>query len=556
MKKSIFYTVFAWCIFVVAACVNLEKIHNYPTVSTQIEDKYISEKDNRVDVIFSVNLHQIYANWHDGIKIVPAFYQDQTKKLELPAMIIEGVQHNIFNDRMEIFNSAHFDNIDARSRYTRKHMNVEYSESVPFSAWMKYAALYADVYANAYNNEIYLGRVLITNGLFDLTPLISFDNTRKYYYQSGSDSRIVRGGVETLKDQSIVFRLDSYDLEADKIQEKNFEQFIQNLRNDSEVKSYRLMVSISNSPEGTVAHNQNLGQNRLQTIKTYLASIGIGEEIYSVEMITEGWDRLVGMLPQLNLKDRSAIENIIRSTQDHDERERIIRSRHAADYRIMVDRAFPLLRYGDVTVTVQYKGSQGATYLHSNENVYVNGERSQISSFVKLSGEEDDVNVLHNRMLDAIKEGNSLQALSYAAQIPPNVRSDVIRYNKALLLMDEGQYAQAKALMSTIHTIPEAKYNLGVIQLLNGEYSLAYQNLNDYIDINAAIAKICVGKNKDAIGLLLLLDKSAERDYLLAVAYARINDVAMAKVFLAAATKVSENLKQKAAFEPDFKFLN
>jgi len=554
MKKSIFYSFCLCSAFMVCSCVNLEKLHHYPAAKIDIPDKYIQEKDNMVDVNFILNLDKIYTTWHDAIKLVPAFYQDQTKKLELPPMIIEGVQHLVFNERMEKFDSTFFDGVELRSRYSRRDMCVTYNATIPYSTWMKSAALYADLYANAYNKEVYLGRILITNGLFDLTPLISFDNTRKYYYQSGSDSRIVRGGKETLKDQSIIFRLNSSDLEADKVQEKSFEQFIRNLNNDNEVRGYELKVSISNSPEGSVQYNQSLGENRLQTIKAYLSEIGIGEKQYSVEMITEGWERLLILLPGLNLQNRDDIENVIRTTADLDERERIIHTKYPVDYRTMANEIFPLLRYGDVTVSVQYKGLEGISYLHSNENVSVNGEKGDISSFVKLSGEEDNVTALHSRMLDAIKEGNSALALNLAAQIPANVRSEVIRYNKALLLMDEQRYSEAKALMATIHTIPEAKYNLGVIQLMYGEYSLACDNLSDYIDINAAIAKIYVGKNKDAIGVLMLLDKSAERDYLLALAHARINEPDTAKEFLSAATSISQTLKQKAVFEPDFNY--
>ena len=554
MKKSIFYSFCLCSAFMVCSCVNLEKLHHYPAAKIDIPDKYIQEKDNMVDVNFILNLDKIYATWHDAIKLVPAFYQDQTKKLELPPMIIEGVQHLVFNERMEKFDSTFFDGVKLRSRYSRRDMRVTYNATIPYSTWMKSAALYADLYANAYNKEVYLGRILITNGLFDLIPLISFDNTRKYYYQSGSDSRIVRGGKETLKDQSIIFRLNSSDLEADKVQEKSFEQFIRNLNNDNEVRGYELKVSISNSPEGSVQYNQSLGENRLQTIKAYLSEIGIGEKQYSVEMITEGWERLLILLPGLNLQNRDDIENVIRTTADLDERERIIHTKYPVDYRTMANEIFPLLRYGDVTVSVQYKGLEGISYLHSNENVSVNGEKGDISSFVKLSGEEDNVTALHSRMLDAIKEGNSALALNLAAQIPANVRSEVIRYNKALLLMDEQRYSEAKALMATIHTIPEAKYNLGVIQLMYGEYSLACDNLSDYIDINAAIAKIYVGKNKDAIGVLMLLDKSAERDYLLALAHARINEPDTAKEFLSAATSISQTLKQKAVFEPDFNY--
>jgi len=554
MKKSIFYSFCLCSAFMVCSCVNLEKLHHYPAAKIDIPDKYIQEKDNMVDVNFILNLDKIYTTWHDAIKLVPAFYQDQTKKLELPPMIIEGVQHLVFNERMEKFDSTFFDGVELRSRYSRRDMCVTYNATIPYSTWMKSAALYADLYANAYNKEVYLGRILITNGLFDLTPLISFDNTRKYYYQSGSDSRIVRGGKETLKDQSIIFRLNSSDLEADKVQEKSFEQFIRNLNNDNEVRGYELKVSISNSPEGSVQYNQSLGENRLQTIKAYLSEIGIGEKQYSVEMITEGWERLLILLPGLNLQNRDDIENVIRTTADFDERERIIHTKYPVDYRTMANEIFPLLRYGDVTVSVQYKGLEGISYLHSNENVSVNGEKGDISSFVKLSGEEDNVTALHSRMLDAIKEGNSALALNLAAQIPANVRSEVIRYNKALLLMDEQRYSEAKALMATIHTIPEAKYNLGVIQLMYGEYSLACDNLSDYIDINAAIAKIYVGKNKDAIGVLMLLDKSAERDYLLALAHARINEPDTAKEFLSAATSISQTLKQKAVFEPDFNY--
>jgi len=554
MKKYFLANLCFAIIFVVCSCVNLEKLHNYPPVKTQMADRYLQEINNMVDVNFIVKLDQVYANWHDGIKIIPTFYQDQTKRLELKPLIIEGVQHDIFNDRMEKFDATYFDKIDARNRYTRENMAVQYNTSVQYAQWMKNAALYADVYANAYKREIYLGRVLITNGLFDLSSLISFDSFRKYYYQTDFQNRIVRGGKESVKDQSIIFRLNSSNLEADKIQEKNFEQFLQSLRMDPEVKGYDLSVSVSSSPEGSVKHNQALSESRLQTVKEYLAAIG--EQKYSSEIVAEGWDRLISLLPGAKIQNRAEIENIIRTTPDPDERERLIRTKYSADYRVLLNDIFPLLRYGDVAVTIQYKGAEGVSYMHSTENIYLNGEKSEINSFVKLSGKEDQIAALHNRMLDAIKEGNTSLAKSLAEQIPANVRSEVIRYNKALMLMDEARYDEAKAIMATINSIPEAKYALGVVQLMHGEYKSANQNLNEYIDINAAIAKICVDDNKNAIGILLLLPKSPERDYLLAIANARINEPEKAKEFLDAATSASQTLKQKAVFEPDFNAFN
>lgn len=87
-------------------------------------------------------------------------------------------------------------------------------------------------------------------------------------------------------------------------------------------------------------------------------------------------------------------------------------------------------------------------------------------------------------------------------------------------------YLHRKGMIKdTVHTSEvDTLYMRGLESLIARDYTTAIPLLRPYKDLNSAVAYICMDYNQSALAVLNNLKKSAHRDYLLAVVYARLHD--------------------------------
>ncbi len=102
---------------------------------------------------------------------------------------------------------------------------------------------------------------------------------------------------------------------------------------------------------------------------------------------------------------------------------------------------------------------------------------------------------------------------------------------------------------------PEVKYNLGLINIQNGDYASANSNMSGAKSFNAALAKTLGG---DAAGAQAILDGSTDKDsamghYLAAIIAARQTNCDGVRSHLGMAVQKDAALREKAMKDLEFR---
>lgn len=102
---------------------------------------------------------------------------------------------------------------------------------------------------------------------------------------------------------------------------------------------------------------------------------------------------------------------------------------------------------------------------------------------------------------------------------------------------------------------PEVKYNMGIIDIQNGDYGAANGNMSGNNTFNAALAKMLGG---DAAGAQRILEQSSDKDsamghYLMAIIGARQSNGDMVRNQLALAVQKDGSLRDKAMKDLEFR---
>lgn len=118
----------------------------------------------------------------------------------------------------------------------------------------------------------------------------------------------------------------------------------------------------------------------------------------------------------------------------------------------------------------------------------------------------------------------------------------------------KGDRAKAKEFFNKAGS-PEAKYNLGLVNIQNGEYTSANTNMAGQNTVNAALAKLLSG---DAAGAKTILDNAPDKDtatghYLMAIIGARTNNGDLVRSQIGLAVQKDASLREKALKDLEFR---
>lgn len=113
-----------------------------------------------------------------------------------------------------------------------------------------------------------------------------------------------------------------------------------------------VVIVASCSPEGSVATNKILAEERAQALRKYLsrviASNASAEELLVSRSKAEDWDRIVELIRRDTvLTEKRALIDIIQNEPDQDRREIIINRNFPFEYTYMRNKLYPLLRAVD-----------------------------------------------------------------------------------------------------------------------------------------------------------------------------------------------------------------
>ena len=332
------------------------------------------------------------------------------------------------------------------------------------------------------------------------------------------------------------------------------------------------------SPEGELSKNENLAGDRAKSAMTWVkgelkrAKIKADslETFYTLNPRGEDWDGFKSAMQASSVPDKDLVLRVLQMYPDVTKREEEIRNM-AATYKEISEEILPQLRRSEMRLNYDRVGKSDEQLIAMSKSMpdSLNAEELLYSATLTTD---------MNEQLRIYREASRIFPTDYRG---PN--------NAGYILMMQNKLAEAEAEFQKANSIsdnpistnnlgacarlkgdrkkamelyrkataagPEVKYNMGIIDIQNGDYSSANSNMSGTNSFNAALAKTLGG---DAAGAQRILESSPDKDsamghYLMAIIGARQNNGDMVRNHLGMAVQKDASLRDKAMADLEFR---
>lgn len=329
------------------------------------------------------------------------------------------------------------------------------------------------------------------------------------------------------------------------------------------------------SPEGELFLNDNLANERTEAGKKVIADIvkkkkytHIPESAYISSPKGEDWEGFRTEMEKSNIEDRNIIINVLKMTEDKNQREQEIKN-ISKTYVEIQKSIFPSLRRTRIVVSYDLEGYSDAELSQiaaSNPSALKYEELMKAGSLTEdlaqkatiyqtAAGKSDaDYRAANNLgvtyyMQNKLNDAETQWKKAYDLQKTAETNN-----NMGIVTRLKGDRAAALTYYSAAGASNETDYNVGLINIQNGDYSTAVSKMSKYKTFNTALAKLL---NKDNGGAASDLeasgDSSAMADYLKGVIAARNNDSSAAVTAVKSAIQKDGSLASKAKKDLEFR---
>ena len=345
------------------------------------------------------------------------------------------------------------------------------------------------------------------------------------------------------------------------------------------------------SPEGEEARNQNLSDNRAKTALKYFNSAyskavsklarqmkvkasTIKQDIEpTVESMGEDWDKFIADLRASDIAEKNTIINVISSHTDREAREQEIRNMTVI-YKEIEDEILPPLRRAQITVNflepkktdeeIARLSLAAPDSLKLEELLYATtlteDKDNQLKIFMSATEvyPEDFRGFTNAAALLYAKQqyDQAQQLLETANGLQPN--NGAVLNNLGAIALAKGDFENARAHFENALKAgsPEAAFNMGLMNIKDGEYAKAVSALGSEKCIyNLALAQLLNGQVDQAKNTLSCMQaKTPDAYYLLAVCAARQD--AKADVISNLRQAIQGKASLKAQAQGDIEFLD
>ncbi|HKL02909.1 MAG TPA: hypothetical protein VJ911_04505 [Cryomorphaceae bacterium] len=332
------------------------------------------------------------------------------------------------------------------------------------------------------------------------------------------------------------------------------------------------------SPEGELSFNQDLAKDRAESASKAVASLMKkhkmefdADAFFKLMPKGEDWEGFKEKMQASDIADKELILRILEMYSDKKKREEEIRNL-AATYTELKEKILPELRRSQITVNYDIVGrsdeeiitlarSANADTLSLEEMLYAatltDDMNEQNAIYEKASQVyPDDYRAFNNMGVMSLRKNNLSAAKEMFEKANELNENPISTNNLAIIERLNGNRAEAMDMLSDAAGAgDEVNYNMGIIDIQNGDYNSAIQNMKGYNTFNKALAQVLNGNNEAALSTLESAPEkdTAEGNYLKAIIGARMNDSAMVENSIKAAFSLDASLKEKAMDDLEFR---
>ncbi len=383
----------------------------------------------------------------------------------------------------------------------------------------------------------------------------------------------------TTKDLTMYYKLQQGTLDSKELKKGDVKAFMEMLAEaaddvNTQIKS--IEVASYASPDGPEAMNQKLvdqrGKSGEKFTKDQVKKIeGAGDVISRQTTQAEDWEGFKKSIEASNIKDKDLILRVLSMYSDPTTREREIKN-IAAAYTSLKSSVLPQLRRSEIKATLQTKeksDSELADLAKTNFDELTQDEALYASTMPSLDN-AGKIDLLKKYTAKYPNDWRGFNNLGVAYIKNNQIPEAEAQFNKAKAIdskqpatynnlgvcdLANGNVQKAKEDLAKAKNIgcDEAGYNLGIMNIRDGEYDKAVANFGGKPSFNKALAQILAKNPNDAERTLNALNSTDPLCYYLrAIIGARNNDGDVALNNLKAAIDKDSKLKSYAKFDVEF----
>ncbi len=494
--------------------------------------------------------------------------------------IIEATPVLVWDGGEAAFETQGFQGEDAAGNYMvvpfKSAKSFDYSASVPYQEGMEDGA----------RLELRISGTMGSKSM-DFAPVVLGDGVITTPNWVQSDDRFVMGEDDFQRVVSYTQQAEiNYDYNRSNVRSAEFrdgdmqemKEFFSFAADHDSVMLKRTDVSAYASPEGEITLNEDLALERAESANAAVArllkrsKIDVADGFYGNNPKGEDWDGFQTLMRASDIEDKDLILRVLSMYNDKNRREEEIKN-IAKTYQAIEKEILPALRRSMITLHYDIEGyTDGELKDLAMSNPDTLTVEEALYAATLFESNEDKLKVYeatsrvhsgdwrgpNNEGVCLMDMGKLNQAADRFMAADERGDSPIINNNLGAVARMKGNLTDAKRMLASASGAGDAvKYNKAILAIQEGNYSQAVSNFSGENTVNAALAKLL---NGDANGAKTILnnanDDSAVAHYVLAIANARVGNAAEAKQHRDMAVQKDASLSAKASADLEFRDLD
>ncbi len=519
MKNLKISAVFFFIAAILSSCGGLNKmVKESDLVSYSVDPTVLVMRGGDVDATISVKYPAKYFNKKATVTLTPVLKYEGGEK-QLSPLVLQG-QDVTANNKPVSFETGG---------------SASQAISFPYEDNYVVSELYYDVVGSIKEKQTALGTVKLADGVIATAQLVSKEakliSFTDHYQQI----------VPEVYEADIKYMINKADVrksETGKEEILGLSQTLQAADQNERLNMTGIEISAYASPDGELALNTKLADQRQKTAEKYLADqlkkskIEVADELMTLLATPEDWDGFKKLMEASNIQDKEMILRVLSMHSDPVVREQEIKNLSAA-FEVIAEEILPELRRSKFTVNMEKVGwsndelkelwASNADTLVLEELLYTatlfDDDETKLAIYnqaIKVA--PSCVRAHNNKGVELFLLGKTDEAAASFKAAKALKDHDNINNNLGAVALKNGDVDAAKeAFTASLGAGDKVNYNLGIVNLIQGDYEAAINYFGNTPSFNLALATYLNGNSEGAWRIAANLEESPYRSYLLAV---------------------------------------
>ncbi len=515
MKNLKTYAIFILAAAVLSSCGGLNKmVKEADLVTYQVTPEVLEMHGGNVDFTIDVNYPAKYFNKKAVVTLTPVLRYEEAQS-EMEPLVLQG------QDVTENNKPVSFDNGGKASL----------SSTIAYEDVMMRSELYFNVQAAIKDKTADLGEVKLADGII-ATPQLVYKNPKVLFFDDKYQQIVPKSYEADIK--YVINRADVRRAEMGKDEITKLNDVIKTTDENERLDLKGLEISAYASPDGELDLNTKLADKRQKTAEKYLAGqlkkskVEVADELMSLLSTPEDWDGFKKAMEASNIQDKEMILRVLSMHSDPVVREQEIKNLTAA-FEVIAEEILPQLRRSKFTVNMEHIGWSDAElkdFWANNSDTLVLEELLYTATLMddnatKLAVYQKAVQVApkclraHNNKGAVLFNMGKMDEAAAAFKTAKGLKDlDIINNNLGAVALKKGEVEAAKeAFTASLGAGPKVNYNLGIVNIIEGDYKSAVNYFGSEASYNAALAKYLSGDDDGAWRMLANLEMKGGLGY-------------------------------------------